>query len=114
MRRGEIWWAELGDPSGSEAGFRRPVLIVSGNDINESRLKTVLTVPLTSNLSREHFDFSLRIPANAAGLRKPSVALLNLITTTNRLVLTEQAGRVPDDIMAKVDDRLKLVLGLGG
>ena len=50
VSQGEIWWAELPEPSGSEPGFRRPVLIVQGDSLNSSRIATVVCVPLTSNL----------------------------------------------------------------
>ena len=49
MRRGEIRWAELPEPRGSEPGFRRPVLVVQDDVYNESRLGTVLCLILTSN-----------------------------------------------------------------
>ena len=52
MNRGEIWWADLAEPRGSEPGSRRPVLIVQDDLLNRSRLKTLMVVPLTSNLLR--------------------------------------------------------------
>ena len=50
MRRGEIWWASLPEPSGSGPGFRRPLLIVSANSFNDSRISTVVAAVITSNL----------------------------------------------------------------
>jgi len=50
MERGEIWWAELPDPTASEPGFRRPVVIVQSNTFNRSRIRTIIAVVLTSNL----------------------------------------------------------------
>jgi mRNA interferase MazF len=50
MMRGEIWWADFGVPFGSEAGFRRPVLIVQDDTFNESRIRTIVVLPLTTNL----------------------------------------------------------------
>ena len=47
MRRGDIWWASLGDPSGSGPGFRRPVLVVQANDFNESAIATTICAVLT-------------------------------------------------------------------
>ncbi|MEK6729349.1 MAG: type II toxin-antitoxin system PemK/MazF family toxin, partial [Planctomycetota bacterium] len=40
MNRGEIWWANLPDPQGSEAGYRRPVIIISPDAFNRSLIKT--------------------------------------------------------------------------
>ena len=50
MQRGEIWWADLPEPLGSEPGFPRPVLIVQVNQFNNSQINTVIVVALTSNL----------------------------------------------------------------
>jgi len=50
VQRGEIWWANLPEPTGSEPGFRRPVLVVQSNEFNQSRIATVIAVVLTSNL----------------------------------------------------------------
>lgn len=50
MQRGEIWWASLGLPRGSEPGYRRPVVIVQSNEFNRSRINTVIVAVITSNL----------------------------------------------------------------
>ena len=50
MKRGEIWWATLRPPTGSEPGRRRPVLIVQSDDFNRSKINTVVVAILTSNL----------------------------------------------------------------
>ena len=50
IRQGEVWWADLSEPSGSGPGFRRPILVIQGNPFNESRIFSVVCMPLTSNL----------------------------------------------------------------
>jgi mRNA interferase MazF len=113
MRWGEIWLADFGTPRGSEPGYRRPVVIVSGNPLNESAFKTVLTIPVTGNLTRERYQGNVRLPANrATGLSKASVAVVSLVTTTNRNLLLHQLGRVPDHLMGDIDRGLRLVLAL--
>ncbi|MGI9303012.1 MAG: type II toxin-antitoxin system PemK/MazF family toxin, partial [Gammaproteobacteria bacterium] len=51
MKRGEIWWADLREPQGSEPGFRRPVLIVQADEFNRSRVRTVIAATIASNVS---------------------------------------------------------------
>ena len=34
ISQGEVWWAELDSPRGSEPGFRRPVVVVQGDALN--------------------------------------------------------------------------------
>jgi mRNA-degrading endonuclease toxin of MazEF toxin-antitoxin module len=50
IAQGETWWADLGEPVGSAPGFRRPILVVQGDALNQSRISTVICVPLMSNL----------------------------------------------------------------
>jgi Growth inhibitor len=73
MERGEVWWAELPDPVASEPGFRRPVVIVSSNAFNRSRIRTVSTVVLTSNLRLSEAPGNVFLAAAESGLPKDSV-----------------------------------------
>jgi mRNA interferase MazF len=50
MYRGEIWWANLPNPVGSEPGYRRPVLVIQDDIFTQSRINTVIVVIITSNL----------------------------------------------------------------
>lgn len=52
MNRGEIRWADVAEPRGSELAKRRPVVIVQEDSLTRSRLQTVMMVPITSNLKR--------------------------------------------------------------
>jgi len=112
MRRGEIWWAALEVPSGSEAGYRRPVVIVSSNLFNRSELRSVVIVPITTNLVREGQPGNVRLPRRDTGLPKTSVAIVVQVGSTDKRCLLHQIGRVPDDVMSRIDDALRLVLAL--
>ena len=54
MKRGEVWWADFGEPFGSEPGYRRPVIIVQSDFFNRSRIGTILVIPLTSREELGH------------------------------------------------------------
>jgi len=112
VHRGEVWWADLGEPDGSEPGFRRPVLIVQNDAFNRSRLRTVLAVVLTTNLRIVDAPGNVLIPAKAAGLTKDSVANVTQVITVDREFLTELAGHVRGQLLKDVDNGLRLVLGL--
>ena len=112
MRRGEVWWADLDEPRGSEPGYRRPVLIVQADSFNRSRIATVLCVVLTSNLRLVDAPGNVLVSARAAGLPKDSVANVSQLITLDRAFLDEQIGRLPPRLMNAVDSGLKLVLGL--
>ncbi|MGI8537192.1 MAG: type II toxin-antitoxin system PemK/MazF family toxin [Mycobacteriales bacterium] len=49
MHRGEIYWVDLGQPRGSAPGYRRPVLVVSSDRFNASRIRTLTVAALPSN-----------------------------------------------------------------
>jgi mRNA interferase MazF len=112
VERGQIWWADLGEPSGSEPGFRRPVLIVQDDAFNRSRLHTVIAVVLTSNLRLVEAPGNVLIPAKAAGLPKDSVANVSQVITVDRDFLSEPAGRVRGQLLKEVENGLRLVLAL--
>lgn len=112
VRRGEVWWADLDEPRGSEPGYRRPVLIVQADSFNRSRIATVLCVVLTSNLRLVDAPGNVLVSAKAAGLPKDSVANVSQLITLDRAFLDEQIGRLSSRLMNAVDAGLKLVLGL--
>jgi mRNA interferase MazF len=112
VERGQIWWANLGEPAGSEPGFPRPLLIVQDDAFNRSRIRTVIAVVLTSNLRLVEAPGNVLIPARAAGLPRDSVANVSQVVTIDRDFLTEPAGRLRGDLLKSVDTGLRLVLGL--
>jgi mRNA interferase MazF len=112
VERGSIWWADLPDPRGSEPGFRRPVLIVSADAYNRSRLQTVLAVVLTSNLSLVAAPGNVLIPGKTSGLRKDSVANVTQVLTLDRDFLHDPAAKLPPKLLHQVDAGLRMALAL--
>ena len=112
MERGEIWWAGLGRPRGSEPGHRRPVLVVQSDDFNRSRLATAVVVAITTNMALAFAPGNVVCRPKSTGLRRPSVINVSQVATVDRRQLTERIGRVPQPTMQQVDDGLRLVLAL--
>jgi mRNA interferase MazF len=112
IERGQIWWADLDAPSGSEPGFRRPVLVVQDDAFNRSRLQTVIAVVLTSNVRLVDAPGNVLIPAKAAGLPKDSVANVSQVITLGRDFLDEPAGKLRGPLLKDVENGLRLVMGL--
>ncbi|MCY3775257.1 MAG: type II toxin-antitoxin system PemK/MazF family toxin [Candidatus Aminicenantes bacterium] len=112
VARGEVWWADLDYPRGSEPGFRRPVVIVQADAFNRSRLKTILGVILTSNTRLLDAPGNVLLPATSTGLPKDSVANVTQIVTLDELYLSDRVGHVSRILMARVDSGLRLVLDL--
>ena len=112
IERGQIWWAHLDAPSGSEPGFRRPVLVVQDDAFNRSRLQTVIAVVLTSKVRLVDAPGNVLIPAKAAGLPKDSVANVSQVITLDRDFLDEPAGKLRGPLLKEVENGLRLVMGL--
>jgi mRNA interferase MazF len=111
IAQGEVWWADLGDPAGSEPGFRRPVVVVQGEAFNASSLRTVVCVALTSNTRWAEAPGNVLLSARQAGLAKPSVANVSQIVTIDRASLTERAGRLSESSLELVLAGIDVVLG---
>ncbi len=112
MRRGEIWWGSLPEPTGSGPGFRRPLLIVSANSFNDSGISTVVAAVITSNLRLADAPGNVRLPTKGIGLTKAPVANVSQIITVDKTFLTERIGRLNPRLLAEVDDGLRLVLSI--
>jgi mRNA interferase MazF len=111
IAQGEVWWADLAQPSGSEPGFRRPVVVVQGDAFNRSRIGTVVCVALTSNLRWEEAPGNVLLSARLTGLPKDSVANVSQLVTIDREALTERVGALPTKKLALVLLGIDIVLG---
>jgi mRNA interferase MazF len=112
VQRGEIWWATLPDPVGSEPGYRRPVLVVQSDAFTQSAIKTVVCAAITSNLNLAAAPGNLRISSRASGLSKPSVVNVSQVATIDRMFLTERIKALDAQTMRQIDEGLRLVLDL--
>ncbi len=115
MRRGEIRLADLDPARGSEAGKRRPAVVVSNDRANASAARlgrgVVTVVPVTSNVARV-FPFQTLLPADETGLRFESKAQAEQVRSIAVERLGALIGRVPARLMTDVDDALRLHLQL--
>ena len=111
-RRGDVWWADLGEPSGSEPGKRRPVIIVQSNPLNDSRLNTTMVLPLTSNMRRATAMGNVALTKRQTGLPVESVALVCQVETLDRVFLDQLVGRLERSAMLRIDAALRLCLDL--
>lgn len=92
--QGDVCRADLGEPVGSEPGYRRPVVVIQGNAFNASRIGTVVCVPLTSNLKWAQAPGNVLLPADATDLPRDSVANVSQIVTLDKNVLDDPVRRL--------------------
>lgn len=92
MKQGEIWYANLNPSRGSEQAGLRPVVIVSGNLLNQ-HLNIVLAAPLTTKVKRYKGN-PILVPSKANGLKSESEMLVFHIRSISKDRLTKQLGIV--------------------
>jgi len=112
MKRGEVWWADLGDPVGSGPGYRRPVLVIQSKPFNESRIATVIVAVITTNLALGEAPGNVRLSKSESGLPKPSVVNVSQVITVDKSILTEKVKSLPGAVVQRVDEGLRLALAL--
>jgi mRNA interferase MazF len=112
MIRGEIWWVDFGIPFGSEAGFRRPVLVVQDDAFNESRIKTIVVLPLTTNLRLLDAPGNVLVNSRESKLDEDSVIIVAQFYALDRQKFIERISKVKRETMEKVENGMMLVLGM--
>lgn len=112
IRRGDIYWVDLGVPVGSRPAKRRPVIVVQSPPYNSSRLATVVAAVVTSNTGLAAMPGNVFLPAVATGLPRDSVVNVTALITVDKAELTGPVGQVPGELMGQVDRGLRRVLAL--
>jgi mRNA interferase MazF len=110
--RGEIWWASLPVPRGSEPGYRRPVVIVQSDAFNRSEISTIVVAAISSNLRLAEAPGNIFLKRRDSKLSKDSVINVSQLLTLDKKYLTEKAGQLSLRHMQELDEGLKTVLSI--
>jgi len=97
---------------GSAPGYRHPVVVVSTDTFNESRISTVIVTVITSNLHLAVAPGNVRVSSRDSGLRKDSVVNVSQVLTVDKGVLIERVGHLPAERLGDVEAGLREVMGL--
>lgn len=112
MKKGEIWWASLEEPRGSEPGFRRPVVVISSNEFNKSKIKTVIVATITSNMHLANAPGNFRLTKKGSGLIRESVVNISQLLTLDKSFLNEKSGKLNTKQNQLLNYGLQLVLNI--
>ncbi len=104
IEQGEIYWVDLGEPSGSAPGYRHPHIVIQNNLFNSSNINTVVMCALTSNLKRGLSPGNVVLKKGEANLPKKSVINITQIYTVDESDLFEKIGKVNS---ARLEEILK-------
>jgi len=115
MRRGEIRIVNLGKVVGVEAARIRPAVIVSNDGANTTAARlgrgVVTVVPITSNTERV-YPFQVLLGASETGLNRDSKAQAEQVRSVAVERVGNLIGHTPLDLMAQLDDALRLHLDI--
>ncbi len=94
----------------------RPALVISDHSIDR-RFSDVILLGITSqritNIKDTEFLIDEKLPEfKSTGLAKSSVVRCEYIMTIPEELISRKLGRVSDNLMAKIEDKLKLSIGL--
>ena len=109
IKQGEIYWVDLGKPSGSEPGYRHPHIVIQNNIFNTSSINTVVVCSLTTNLKRSKAPGNVSLNRGEASLPKKSVVNISQIYTVNKNDLSERIGQVSEKRMCEILEGLSLL-----
>ena len=115
MRRGEIRIVGLDPVVGTESARSRPAVIVSNDGANTVAALlgqgVVTVVPVTSNTDVV-YPFQVMLDAASTGLKLDSKAQIEQIRSVDVRRIGSPVGLVPLDLMAKIEDAMRLHLEL--
>lgn len=109
VNQGDVYWVELGEPIGSEPGYRHPHVVIQNNLFNRSRINTVVVCALTSNLKRAEVPGNVILEQGEANLPKRSVVNISQIFTVDRMQLDEYIGAVSRARMRQILKGVRLI-----
>ena len=112
VTRGEIWWADLPEPTGSSPGYRRPVIIIQSEGFNRTNLNTSIVATISTNLELAEMRGNVLLKKHQSELPKDSVVNVTQIFTLDKTLLFEYFSTISERKMEQIDNGLRLVLAL--
>ena len=111
-RRGEIYLVSFDPTVGHEIQKTRPAVIIQ-NDVSNRHSPITIVAAISSQFREPPHPREVPLkPGGKTGLEKPSAVILNQIRSVDSQRLVKRLGTVDAPTMRKVDDALKISLGL--
>lgn len=110
-KRGQIYLTALDPTVGHEINKTRPALVIQ-NDVSNQYGQTTIIAAITSKVSTPPYPNEVIIQPGQSGLSVISTVRLDQIRTVDRQRLLTRLGQVDVQTMRKVDEAVKISLGL--
>ncbi|NOX62413.1 MAG: type II toxin-antitoxin system PemK/MazF family toxin [Chloroflexi bacterium] len=109
INQGDVYWLDLGEPSGSGPGYRHPHVVIQNNVFNHSRINTVVVCVITSNLRRAQAPGNVVLEKGEANLPRQSVVNVSQIFTVDKRDLVEKIGVLSRKRVCEILDGVRLL-----
>ena len=111
VARGDILLVNFGNPTGSEQGGVRPVLIIQ-NDIGNKHSPTVICAAITSQMNKAKLPTHVELDSSRYALVKDSVVLLEQLRTIDKRRLKDKVCHLDQTMLDRVNHALEISLEL--
>jgi mRNA interferase MazF len=112
VKRGDIWWATLPEPTGSGPGYPRPVLIIQSDRFNASAINTVVIAIITKNTKLVESEGNVLITTAQSNLPQDSVVNVSQLFTLDESTLRDFVTTLSSKKMTQIDNGLRKVLAI--
>lgn len=113
IQRGEIYFVDLNPTKGREQSGKRPVLVLSINDINCLPLVITVLVGTKGENVRKNFSTNVRVSREESGLPMETVFLCFQIRSVDSSRFNEKpAGKISGKILEEIEETVRYCLGL--
>lgn len=109
IHQGDVFWVELGEPTGSEPGYCHPHVVIQNDIFNRSRINTVVVCALTSNLKRAEAPGNVLLEKGEADLPKQSVVMVSQVFTVDKTQLETYIGTLSQQRITQILDGIQLL-----
>ena len=110
FRQGQIYMVNAGDRRGAEVGGRRPWVVLQNNLINQTRVATILAVPMTTTPARSHAIGNVTLEPGEGGLRARSVANVSWTRAVDRRFFADYLGQLTEHRIREIIAGLNMLL----
>ena len=110
--RGDVWDTEFDPIVGHEQGGMRPAVVLSHDSINRGPSEVVVVIPMTTKHRPQLDPIRIAVSPPEGGVAETSYVIPDQLRAVSTRRLISRRGRLTDETLARVEDRVRIVLDL--
>jgi mRNA interferase MazF len=112
VKQFEIWIADLNPQIGTEAGKKRPVLVIQTNLLNKISHPSTLVCPITTNVQKEAEILRVHLKKGMANLHENCDIMIDQLRAIDNKRLVNKVGDLPKNLIEKVKENISILIDL--